>query len=59
MLVRILHSTTLVIADGFRTIIAEKRWGLLPAFILFLLLALLLIVVKAVSPIAPFVYSLF
>jgi hypothetical protein len=59
MLVRVIQAAALIIMESFQTMIAERRWGLLPAFAVFLLLSVLLILVKAVSPIAPFVYSLF
>lgn len=58
-MIRVVHSALLVASEGFALIVRERRWGLLPAFVLFLLLAILLVLVKAVSPIAPFVYSLF
>lgn len=48
-----------VVREGFRTLIEERRWKLIPAFAIFLALSALLVLVKAVSPIAPFVYSLF
>lgn len=48
-----------VLADAFSTMFRERRWKLIPAFGIFLGLSALLVVVKAVSPIAPFVYSLF
>ena len=59
MIVQLFHSIGLVIADTFYTLVRERRWRLMPAFVLFLLLALLLVFVKAIAPIAPFVYSLF
>jgi hypothetical protein len=48
-----------VLVSGFAVLVAEGRWRLIPAFSLFLLLSGLLVLVKAISPIAPFVYSLF
>ncbi len=58
-MIRVLHSVGLTLADAVQSMIRERRWRLLPAFFFFLLLSLLLVVVKAISPIAPFVYSLF
>jgi hypothetical protein len=59
MILRFSQALVLIIIDGYRTLLRQRRWRLLPAFTLFLLLALALVFAKAISPIAPFVYALF
>ncbi len=54
-----LLSIFLVLVEGFSTLAKEGRWRLIPAFVVFLGLSVMLALVKAISPIAPFVYSLF
>ncbi len=48
-----------ILGEGFSTLAREGRWRLIPAFGFFLGLSAMLVLVKAISPIAPFVYSLF
>ncbi len=54
-----LLSIFFILTEGFSTLAKEGRWRLIPAFAVFLDLSVILAMVKAISPIAPFVYSLF
>lgn len=54
-----LYAVVSILGEGFSTLAREGRWRLIPAFGLFLGLSVMLVLVKAISPIAPFVYSLF
>ena len=59
MILRFSHAVLISITDTLKMLWLNGRYRLIPAFLLFLLLALLLVVVKFISPIAPFVYTLF
>ena len=48
-----------VLFSGFGVLVEERRWKIIPALGIFVLLSILLVLVKAIAPIAPFVYSLF
>ncbi len=58
-MIRLVHAVTVTVFEAIGEMVRLGRWKLLPAFVIFLVLAILLIFVKAIAPIAPFVYSLF